>query len=36
MDAEEELVDIKYKLKKWEIAFTKKNKRKPSKVNFTC
>ncbi len=32
MADEEELIDLKYKLKKWEIAFAKKHSRKPSKV----
>ena len=32
MADDEDLLDIKYKLKKWENSFVKKNNRKPNKV----
>ena len=32
MADDDELLDIKYKLKKWENSFVKKNNRKPNKV----
>ena len=34
MAEDDELLDIKYKLKKWENSFVKKNNRKPNKVDL--